>query len=207
MKAILLFLLNTFTSSTFMVISWFLFYFGLKLPFFQSGLFAILVWITTFIFFRFLQQSRLLRRNKLTRREYKYIKDNIREAERKIQRLQKSFFRARSIDSWKVLFENLRIAKRIIQIVKNEPRRFFLADRFFFYHLDSSIEIAEKYTKLATQPIHDVEMRRFIEESKSALKELNGQLQEDLKSVLQHDVDHLQFELDVVKKQLQQSKR
>lgn len=154
-----------------------------------------------------MQQSRLLRRNKLTRREYKYIKDNIREAEQKIQRLQKSFFRARSIDSWKVLFENLRIAKRIIQIVKNEPRRFFLADRFFFYHLDSSIEIAEKYTKLATQPIHDVEMRRFIEESKSALKELNGQLQEDLKSVLQHDVDHLQFELDVVKKQLQQSKR
>lgn len=155
-----------------------------------------------FFLLRGIEKHRFLKKNGLSRQEFKYIHENLKEAERKISRLQKTLIKVRSIDSWKVLFDINRKTKRIYHIVKNEPKRFYQGERFFFYHLDSCVELAEKYTKLSSQPIKDVEVRRSLEETKGMLHELHDNLEEDLISVLQHEIDHLQFEMDVAKKQI-----
>lgn len=203
MKTIALFFLKSFASITVTMSSWFIFLFVYHFSFGEASIFSLGLGIVFFFLLSFLEKVAFLRRNKLTRQEYKYIKQNLKEAEQKIQRLQKTFFRARSIDSWKVLLDINRLCKRIYQLVKKEPKRFYQAETFFFYHLDSCLELAEKYTALSSQPIRDVSVRKSLEESKEMLRDLNKELEQDLLLVLRNDLEHLQFEMDVAKKQIQ----
>ncbi|HZG71761.1 MAG TPA: 5-bromo-4-chloroindolyl phosphate hydrolysis family protein [Chondromyces sp.] len=146
--------------------------------------------------------SRFLKKHQLTRKEYAYIRSNLQEARKKLSRLQSVLIRVRSIGTFRQMIELNRLVRRIYAIVKREPKRFYDAEKFFFYHLDSVVELSEKYAYLVSQRVKDEEVKRSLIETKETLGDLSKSLEKDLYNVLANDINQLTFELDVAKHSL-----
>jgi 5-bromo-4-chloroindolyl phosphate hydrolysis protein len=87
---------------------------------------------------------RIQKKYGLSRREYYYILDQLKEAKAKLSRLQHLFLKVRSLRSLKQMIELNSLVKRIYSVVKKEPKRFYEIEPFFYSHLDSVVELAEK---------------------------------------------------------------
>ncbi|PLR77822.1 protein xpaC [Bacillus sp. V3-13] len=167
--------------------------------FWLSVVYSLASAFLVFIIVKSSLKSRFLKKHQLGRKEYKYIKKNLDEAKTKIKRLRKAFFQVRDIASFRQTFETLRITKRIYTITKKEPKRFYQAEQFYYSHLDSIVELAEKYAFLSAQPNKKPELAVTLRDTRTALKELSMTIEEDLNQVLSNDIDSLNYELDVVK--------
>lgn len=143
--------------------------------------------------------SQFLKKNGLTRKEYRYIKKNLDEAKQKISRLHKSLFSIRHLPSLKERVELLRVIRKIYNLTKREPKRFYQAERFYFSHLDSVLELTEKYAFLSTQPKRNRELEWSLAETRATLSEMSKLVEKDLYHVLENDIDNLNFEIDVAK--------
>jgi 5-bromo-4-chloroindolyl phosphate hydrolysis protein len=146
--------------------------------------------------------TRFLKKNQLTRKEYRYIKNNLQEAKKKINRLNKVTFSLRHISSLKQRIDAYRITNKIYKLTKHEPKRFYKAERFYFSHLDSVLELTEKYAFLSSQPTKNNELEYSLSETRRTLNELTELIEQDLVYVLSDDIDHLNFEIDVAKHNL-----
>ncbi len=135
----------------------------------------------------------------MTRSEYKNVRTQIKEGKEKIKQLQGNYYKVRSISSFKQLMDMTKIANKIITVVQQNPRKFYLAEPFFYSHLDSAIELTEKYTLLVGQPVKDQEMRVALQDTREMLLSLNKVMEQDLKHVLSSDVEKLRMELDYAK--------
>jgi 5-bromo-4-chloroindolyl phosphate hydrolysis protein len=143
--------------------------------------------------------SRFLKKQQLTRKEYRYIKKNLDEAKQKINRLNKSLFSIRDLSTLKQRLEVLRITRKIQSMTQAEPKRFYKAEKFYFSHLDSVVELTEKYRFLAQQPKKSHEIDVSLYETRQTLNDLTKALEEDLYHVVEDDLDSLNFEIDVAK--------
>lgn len=143
--------------------------------------------------------SRFLKKNGLTRKEYRYIKKNLDEGKRKISRLHKSLFSIRHLPSLKERVELLRMIRKIHMMTKKEPKRFYQAERFYFSHLDTVLELTERYAFLSSQPKRNRELDWSLAETRSTLSEMSKLIESDLYRVLEEDIDDLNFEIDVAK--------
>ncbi len=132
----------------------------------------------------------------MTRSEYRNIRVQIKEGKEKIKTLQSQYYKVRSISSFKQLMDMVKIANRILMIVQQNPRKFYLAEPFFYSHLDSAIELTGKYSLLVGQPVKDMEMRIALQETREMLRSLQHVMEADLKRVLSTDVEQLRMELD-----------
>ena len=132
----------------------------------------------------------------MTRSEFKNVRNQIKEGKEKIKQLQGNYYKVRSISSFKQLMDMTKIANKIITVVQQNPRKFYLAEPFFYSHLDSAIELTEKYTLLVGQPVKDQEMRVALQDTREMLLSLNKVMEQDLKQVLSSDVERLRMELD-----------
>jgi 5-bromo-4-chloroindolyl phosphate hydrolysis protein len=151
-------------------------------------------------------RTSFLNKHQLTRKEYRYIKKNLGEAKRKMNRLNKSLFQIRDVSSLKQRIDILRITKKIHKMTVKEPKRFYQAEEFYFSHLDSVVELTEKYGFLTVQPKKNMEINQSLIETRQTLKELTMVLEEDLYHVIEDDVDHLNFEIDVAKHTIKKQK-
>ncbi|MBD1382499.1 5-bromo-4-chloroindolyl phosphate hydrolysis family protein [Metabacillus arenae] len=140
-----------------------------------------------------------LKKHRLTRSEYRYIKKNLDEAKPKIDRLNKALFSIWNISSLKQRVDLIRITRKIYSLTKKEPRRFFQAERFYFSHLDSAVELTEKFAFLSSQPKKSRELDQSLHETNQTLKELQHTIEQDLYQVIEDDINHLNFEIDVAK--------
>jgi 5-bromo-4-chloroindolyl phosphate hydrolysis protein len=147
-------------------------------------------------------RSKFLKKHALTRKEFRYIKKNLGEADRKISRLNKAFLQIREIPSLKQRIDVVRITRRIYKLAKKEPRRFYDAEQFFFSHLDSVVELTEKYALLSSQPNKTLEIEHSLRETRSTLNELTRAVESDLHEMLSDDLDRLNYEIDVAKHSL-----
>lgn len=145
-------------------------------------------------------KAKTFKKYNISRKEYIYIRKNLKEAKPKLQRLRKAFFQVRDVASFKQQLDTLRVANKIYSITKKEPKRFYQAEPFYYSHLDSIVELAEKYAFLSAQPKKNSELLISLSDTKIALRELSQVIEEDLNQVLSNDIDKLNFELDVVKK-------
>ncbi|MGM0864990.1 MAG: 5-bromo-4-chloroindolyl phosphate hydrolysis family protein [Bacillota bacterium] len=162
--------------------------------------------ILLFFLVKGLQKRWWLKKNGLSSQEFRYINKNLKEAKEKVKRLQKQQLRVRSLGAFKQILELNRLSRRIYQLVKKEPKRFFSAESFFFYHLDSVVEITEKYTFLAAQPGKNKEVFLSLQQTRTTLDDLTGSLEKDLQRVLANDMDTLQFELNFANQHLSHKK-
>jgi 5-bromo-4-chloroindolyl phosphate hydrolysis protein len=184
------------------ILIWLILFLGFQIPFFPSTGISILAGLVTFFGIKWISDYRFLKKNGLTRREYAYIQKNLQEAKRKVSRLQKAFFSVRTIGAFKQLYELSRLVKRMYTIVQKDPRRFYQSETFFFYHLDSVVELSERYARLAAQPVKNDQIYLSLKETQSTLEDLSESIKKDIYHVLSTDVDDLQFELDVARHSL-----
>ncbi|WP_407408033.1 5-bromo-4-chloroindolyl phosphate hydrolysis family protein [Peribacillus sp.] len=150
--------------------------------------------------------SRFLKKHQLTRKEYQYIKKNIDEAKPKIWRVQKALISVRHLSSFKQRKDMIKMIRKIYSLTKKEPKRFYKAESFYYSHLDSATELAEKYVFLAQQPRKNKELELSLTETRKTLKDLTKTIEKDLYKVLSDDIDTLNFELDVAKQAIKTRK-
>ncbi|MBO1511795.1 5-bromo-4-chloroindolyl phosphate hydrolysis family protein [Metabacillus bambusae] len=199
MKQLVNFLLRssvaTFSTGTIWLGSFFAFH----QPFLLASAYALGGGGVVYLSIKGMTTHRFLKQNQLSRKEYQYIKKNLNEASKKIRRLRKALLNVRSVASIKQNIEIIRIVNKIYTITKNEPKRFYLVEPFYYSHLDSMVEISEKYAFLAAQPKKNAELSISLSETRRTISKLAETLEKDLYDVLAKDIDHLQFELDVAK--------
>ncbi|TMU86971.1 protein xpaC [Bacillus sp. BHET2] len=159
-----------------------------------------------FIIVKAIQKRWWLNKNGLSSQEFRYINVNLKEAKEKVKRLQRQQLKVRSLGAFKQILEINRLSRRIYQLVKKEPKRFFSAESFFFYHLDSVVEITEKYTFLASQPGKNKQAFLSLQQTRTTLDDLTDSLEKDLHKVLADDMDTLQFELNFANQHLSHKK-
>ncbi len=161
---------------------------------------GLLTYGTSSVYFKY----RFLKKHRLSRKEFQYIDKNLHEAKRKIYRLHKTLLSIRHISSLTQRIELSRLTRKIYGLTKKEPKRFYQAERFYFSHLDSAVELTEKYVFLSAQPKRNLEMEQALTETRRTLEELNHLIEEDLYQVISDDLDQLHFEIDVAKHSIQQ---
>lgn len=114
-----------------MITSWFVFFFSIESGFFWSSALAIGVYIVSNFTIKKIQQRRIMKKHQMTLSEYFHIQQQLKEANKKIKALNSQYLKVRSISSFKQLFEMNRLAKRIISLVKSNPKKFYQAEKFF----------------------------------------------------------------------------
>ena len=147
-----------------------------------------------------------VKKHGLTRKEYRYIKGNLVEAKKKMSRINKTLLTIRHISSLKQRIELMRLLKKIYQLTRSEPKRFYKAEPFYFSHLDSVVELSEKYALLSRQPNKSRELNQSLVETRRTIDELTTMVEKDLYEILAEDIEDLHFELDVAKKTIITSK-
>ncbi|WP_026693413.1 5-bromo-4-chloroindolyl phosphate hydrolysis family protein [Peribacillus kribbensis] len=178
-------------------------FFGLSQSLWISFIFSLL---GAFIFFWGVSRvvkSRFLKKQGLTRKEYRYIEQNLLEAKQKLFRLHKALMVSRHLPSLRKRIELIKITRRIFSLTKKEPKRFYQAHDFYFSHLDSVVELTEKYNLLASQPKKSLEIDMALFETLNTMDELIDLIDKDLFAILSEDLEQLQFELDVAKRSME----
>lgn len=181
---------------------WIISFFGFDLAFWMSTVISLAGGIVVYQAVKGITKHRFLKSQGLTRREYKYIERNLKDAKTKINRLNKALFSIRSIPQLKHNIEVLRITRKIYRITKKEPKRFYLGEKFFYSHLDSFVEMAEKYSFLSSQPAKNRELNQSLAETRRTMEELTLTIERDLHQILSNDIDQLNFEVDVAKRSI-----
>jgi 5-bromo-4-chloroindolyl phosphate hydrolysis protein len=102
--------------------------------------------------------------------------------------------------------EFMRVTRRIYRLTRKEPKRFYQAEQFYFSHLDSAVELAEKYVFLSSQPKKTRELDQSLQETRRTLDALTHHVEEDLHRVIAEDIDQLNFEIDVAKNSIEKIK-
>ncbi|MCL6574244.1 MAG: 5-bromo-4-chloroindolyl phosphate hydrolysis family protein [Bacillus sp. (in: Bacteria)] len=199
MNPFLSFLLRTFVAVPISMLTWLLCFFPFGLTFWPATAFAIAGGALTNGILSMLMNKHFLNKHQISRKEYRYIKKNLVEAKQKINRLNKNLFTIRDLSSVKQRIDILRITKKIQKMTMKEPKRFYRAEKFYFSHLDSVVELTEKYSFISSQPKKSMEMGQSLIETRHTLDELTKVLEEDLYHVISNDVDNLNFEIDVAK--------
>ncbi|MBM7705628.1 5-bromo-4-chloroindolyl phosphate hydrolysis family protein [Chryseomicrobium aureum] len=146
-----------------------------------------------------IQRYHVVKKHGLTWSELQHISKQVEDAQAKIRELNQFYTRVRSFRSIKQLIEMNRAAKRVVQLVQEEPRRFYLVENFFYSHIDSALEITKKYALLVRQPSKDASTKVALMDARDMMDEINGLLQQDVNDVIKQDINRLQLELDYAK--------
>ncbi|MCT2536442.1 5-bromo-4-chloroindolyl phosphate hydrolysis family protein [Aquibacillus koreensis] len=178
---------------------WLVSFFAYDLPYWHASAIALLGAGLTYGLLSASIYFRTLKKNQLKMREYRYIRKNLEEANRKIRRMQKALFSIRQFAFLKEVFDMLRTVRKIYQVTKKEPKRFYQGEKFYFSHLDSAVELTEKYVLLSSQPKKNSEMEKALSETRHTIKEMKTTIENDLYHILSGDLEQLHFELDYAK--------
>lgn len=145
------------------------------------------------------QKYHVVKKHGLTWSELQHISKQVGEAQEKMRELNQYYTKVRSFRSIKQLIEMNRAAKRIVQLVKEDPKRFYLVEAFFYSHLDSALEITKKYALLVRQPSKDASTKLALLDAREMMDDINELLQQDVNDVVKQDINRLQLELDYAK--------
>ncbi|MCM3763549.1 5-bromo-4-chloroindolyl phosphate hydrolysis family protein [Neobacillus niacini] len=206
MNPVLSLIVRSFVAIPVTVFTGFISFFFFDVNFLPSIALALAGGFFTHVVLGLFMSSSFLKKHGLTRKEYRYIQKNLADANKKIRRLNKSLFTIRDLNSVKQRIDILRITKKIQKMAAKEPKRFYQAEPFYFSHLDSVVELTEKYNFLISQPKKSLEINQSLIETRQTLNELTRVLEEDLYQVVSNDVDHLNFEIDVAKHTINKQK-
>ena len=188
------------------VIIWPVCFYGFGQTIILSTIWSVLGGVLAFGASSIYMNARFLKKHGLSRKEYRYINGNIKEAKSKVFRACKALLSIRHIPSLKERIELVRMIRKIYSLTKKEPKRFYQAEQFYFSHLDSTLELAEKYVFLAAQPKKNKELDLSLIETRRTLEKLTKTVEEDLYEVISNDIQELDFEIDVAKQTIKNTK-
>lgn len=198
MKEIQQFFIRNFIAVPVSFGSWLYLLFGIGMNIFPAtGLFIVLYLGSTFSI-KQIQLSSNLKQLGMTRSEYKHIKSQLTSARFKVKQLNSFYGKVRSVQAFRQLHEINTISRKILGIVKTNPKKFYYVEKFFYAHLDSAVELTSKYSMLVNQPLKDKDLKITLQNTRETLVDVNKQLEQDLRNVLSSDLEKLQMEIDFV---------
>lgn len=181
---------------------WAVSWIGMDISYLLSSVYALAGAAVVFTGLKVVGRHNMLKNIGMSGREYKFVKENLIEGKEKIKRLQKSMFSFKDLLASKQNYEVLRKVKRIDALVRKEPKRFYQAESFYFYHLNSLVELTEKHAFLNKQPHRTVDLVISLNETRDAIKLLEKKIDDDLGILLEGDIQTLHMELDMAKQTL-----
>ncbi|PYF04669.1 5-bromo-4-chloroindolyl phosphate hydrolysis family protein [Ureibacillus chungkukjangi] len=147
------------------------------------------------------QKSKRSKELGLSRSEFNHIESQLKQAKGHINSLSQQYIRVRSVRSFKLLNEMMKLSKRIVNIVQKNPQKFYSVEDFFYSHLPSAVQLTGTYTMLSQTQVKDTEVHLALEDTRKTLKGLHITMENDLKSAIESDLENLRIELDFVKLQ------
>lgn len=133
----------------------------------------------------------------LTRRDFRFVRHQLGNAQAKIRKLLRAFINVRSIKDFKQVNEIHRLARTIYFTVKQQPQKFFIVDSFFYSHLDNALNLIESYTRLSRMPGKTKEEKQKLEQTRITLDEVKRTLVADLKRLNEDDYNRLDVEMEM----------
>ncbi|WP_040228595.1 5-bromo-4-chloroindolyl phosphate hydrolysis family protein [Bhargavaea cecembensis] len=176
--------------------SWLYFLLGAGMGFVPATGLLIAIYLAGDFTVRQVQTTSEVKRLGMTRSEFKHIEHQLGEAKSKLRQLNAHYGNIRSVQAFRQLNELNKLSKRIIGIVRQNPKKFYNVEKFFYAHLDSAVELSSKYALLANQPTKDEEMKVALQQTRETLGDLNEEIRKDVKRALATDLETLRFELD-----------
>ena len=186
--------------------SWLYFLIGMSMNVFAATGLLIIIYLGGTFTVKQLQISSNIKKLGMTRSEYKHIKEQLTNARNKVKQLNSFYGKVRSVQAFRQLHEMNTLSRKILGIVKTNPKKFYHVEKFFYAHLDSAVELTSKYAMLVNQPLKDKDLRIVLQNTRETLSDVNKQLEQDLRSVLSSDLEKLQMELDFVDVTMNQNK-
>lgn len=141
----------------------------------------------------------------LSRRDYRYVRTQLNQAQLKIRTILKSFMNIRSIKDFRQVNDIYRISRSIYTSIKQRPGMFFKVEGFFYSHLDNALNLIDSYTHLSRMPRKSKEEKQKLEQTRITLDEVKRTLIADLKRLNEEDYERLDVEMELNK--LEQERR
>ena len=141
----------------------------------------------------------------LSRRDYRYVRTQLNQAQLKIRTILKSFMNIRSIKDFRQVNDIYRISRSIYTSIKQRPGMFFKVEGFFYSHLDNALNLVDSYTRLSRMPRKSKEEKQKLEQTRITLDEVKRTLIADLKRLNEEDYERLDVEMKLNK--LEQERR
>ena len=145
------------------------------------------------------QQSKRAKELRISRKEYLHIDEQLTKASKQAQALTQKYVQVRSVKSFRSIYDMSKLSKRIIAIVKQDPSKFYLIEDFFYAHLPSALELADKYALLTKEQVTGTDIHLALNDARNTLKGLHETMELDLKQALSNDIESLRLELDFAK--------
>jgi len=142
--------------------------------------------------------NRQLKEYGLTKSEYKYIQNQMKEAKEKLNRLRQSYYNIRTLKDAKLIFDINRIVKSIINTVEDDPKIFYNVQQFFHSNLDSAVNTIEQYLFLYKMPGKSKEEKIKLHETRLSLLELKRTLQANLSHMNRSTYQSLEVEKEII---------
>jgi 5-bromo-4-chloroindolyl phosphate hydrolysis protein len=199
MLHVVYFIIRHIISFPIFITTWISLQLGADLNFFLDGLISVVVYAISLNVIKKIQSRLIVKKYDMTLPEYKHVQQQLKEAKLRLNKLNGYFIKVRSIRAFKQLLEMNRLSKRIFQIVRTNPKKFYRVEPFFYAHLESAVELTEKYTLLVSQPVKAPAVQIALQDTRETLLELNQVMEKDLRQVLSSDIEHLKMELDFAK--------
>ncbi|MBC3070739.1 5-bromo-4-chloroindolyl phosphate hydrolysis family protein [Staphylococcus capitis] len=141
----------------------------------------------------------------LSRRDYRYVRTQLNQAQLKIRTILKSFMNIISIKDFRQVNDIYRISRSIYTSIKQRPGMFFKVEGFFYSHLDNALNLVDSYTRLSRMPRKSKEEKQKLEQTRITLDEVKRTLIADLKRLNEEDYERLDVEMELNK--LEQERR
>ncbi|WP_019241252.1 MULTISPECIES: 5-bromo-4-chloroindolyl phosphate hydrolysis family protein [Bacillus] len=204
--SIFMFIFRLAVASVAFVVAWLVSWLAFGVSFFISVLSGFVALLITFFGLKWMFARKELKNSGLSRSEYKYIKDHLQEGKAKISRLQKVMFSVGNVITIKQNYDVIKVAKKIQAIVEDDPKRFYKAESFYYSHLDSMVELTEKYAFLTKQSVKTGEIQDSLKDTRITIAEMAQTIEKDLTNLLANDVDTLKVEIDIAKQSIEKNK-
>lgn len=141
----------------------------------------------------------------LVKSEYQYIREQLKEARTKVNRLKKSYINVRSLKDAKLVFDINRLVNTIHDTVEDDPKQFFSVQQFYHSHLDSAVNTVEHYLHLYKMPGKSRDERMKLHEARITLLEIKRSLESDVGIMNKSGYQALELEKAVVNKRRDRS--
>lgn len=147
----------------------------------------------------FFQQMKRAKQLKISRAEFLHIEKQVELATKSAALLTQKYVQVRSVKSFRVIYDMSKLSKRIIALVRKDPKKFYLIEEFFYAHLPSAVELSDKYAVLTKEKVTGTDIHLALNDARVTLKELHETMEGDLKQALATDIESLKIELDFAK--------
>lgn len=206
MKEIQQFFIRHFIAAPISFGTWLYLLLGTGLNFFAATGLLIAIYLASAFSIKQIQIASTIKKLGLKRSEYHYIKGQLDLAKQKLKRLNSYYGKVRSVQAFRQLHEMNILSRKIINIVKTNPQKFYYVENFFYAHLDSAVELTSKYAMLVNQPLKDKDIQIALQDTKETLNDVSEQLEKDLRSAISTDIESLKMEIDFVDMTLNKNK-